>query len=102
MHLIQLVLPLADNFGKPFAPRAFDNLQKELAAAFGGVTAYTRSPAVGLWKEGANQFGNDRVVVFEVLTNHLDNEWWSVFRGDLEIRFEQKEVFICAIPAKRL
>ena len=102
MHLIQIVLPLTDNRGTRFAPSAFDKLQKELAGTFGGVAAYVRAPAIGIWKEGAKGFDKEEVVVFEVLAEHLDKQWWSEYRQALEARFDQKEIFVCAIPAERL
>ena len=52
MHLIQILLPLYDNEGRPFAAPAFDRVRNELGEKFGGVTAFRGAPAEGLWKEG--------------------------------------------------
>jgi hypothetical protein len=52
MYLIQLHLPLHDNDKRAFPAQHFDTVRNTLTERFGGVTAFLRSPAVGLWKEG--------------------------------------------------
>ena len=47
MHLVQILLPVSDSHGKPFADATLRAIQKELADGFGGVTAYNRAPAKG-------------------------------------------------------
>ena len=49
MHLVELLLPLYDNDGRPFGGAALDRVRDELAARFGGVRAFSRSPAEGVW-----------------------------------------------------
>jgi hypothetical protein len=51
MHLIQLLLPRRDNNKQEFPAAYFSKVREELTERFGGVTAFIRSPAVGLWKE---------------------------------------------------
>lgn len=51
MYLIQLLVPLFDNNKQKFPVEYFNAIRDELAERFGGVTAFFRSPAVGLWKE---------------------------------------------------
>jgi hypothetical protein len=69
---------------------------------FGGVTAFVRAPAVGLWKESAEDINRDEVVMFEVLTEHLDTDWWSSYRKQLEDKFRQDEVLIWASNITKL
>jgi hypothetical protein len=52
MHLIQILLPLADNAGHPFPDDVLQAIQTELSERFGGLTAYNRAPARGVWTEG--------------------------------------------------
>jgi len=102
MHLIQLLLPLQDNNKQAF-PRAYFNLVREdLTNRFGGVTAFVRSPAVGLWKESAVEFSGDDVVMFEVLTDDLDKEWWASYRQKLQDKFRQDELLIWASNITKL
>ncbi len=50
MHLVEIFLPLADNDGKRFPQSTFHSVAHALTERFGGVTAYTRAPASGIWK----------------------------------------------------
>ncbi|HSS21256.1 MAG TPA: hypothetical protein VLL54_14375 [Pyrinomonadaceae bacterium] len=102
MYLIQLLLPLHDNNKQPF-PRAYFNLVREdLTTRFGGVTAFVRSPAVGLWQESAVEFSRDDVVMFEVLTDDLDKAWWAGYRQELQKKFKQEELLIWASSITKL
>ena len=49
-HLVQLLLPIHLPDGSAVPPEAFARVRVELTERFGGVTAYSRSPATGLWK----------------------------------------------------
>jgi hypothetical protein len=96
MHLIQLLLPLHDNDGRPFQVSYFTQVRRDLTDRFGGVTAFVRTPAVGLWKENADDINRDEVVLFEVLAEQLDRDWWSRYRKKLQNQFRQDEVLIWA------
>jgi hypothetical protein len=96
MHLIEILLPLADNEGKPFAADLHGQVRDELVEHFGGVTAFTRSPAEGLWKEGGEASGRDDIVIFEVMSDWLDRGWWRGYRTELERRFRQDEIVVRA------
>ncbi|WP_027154418.1 hypothetical protein [Mesorhizobium sp. WSM2561] len=93
MHLVQILLPRADNTGRPFDREDFDRLKEELAASFEGVTAYLQAPAEGLWRDGGRT-GNDDIVVFEVMTKEIDLSDWRSRRSELERRFRQDKVII--------
>ena len=49
MHLIQLLLPLYDNDGMQQPDDLFRRVRTELTERFGGLTAYTRAPALAAW-----------------------------------------------------
>ena len=102
MHLIQLLLPLHDNNGRGFSASYFNEVRKDLTERFGGVTAFVRSPAVGLWKESPEEINRDEVVMFEVLADQLDRDWWSLYRKQLQNRFRQDEVLIWASNITKL
>jgi len=102
MHLIKLLLPLRDNRDQPFDRAAFQMVRDELTETFGGVTAYFRSPAVGLWQEDDATVNRDDVVTFEVLSAELDETWWANYRKQLEERFRQDEVLIFASAVTKL
>jgi len=96
MHLIEILLPLADNEGKPFAADLHRQVRDELVEHFGGVTAFTRNPAEGLWKEGGGDPARDDIIIFEVMADWLDRGWWRGYRSELERRFRQDEIVIRA------
>lgn len=101
MHLIQILLPLADNAGRRFEGAAYGHVRAELSDRFGGITSFTRAPAEGIWKEGG-QVSRDDIVVFEVMTRDLDRPWWERYRVELERRFEQEAIVIRAIHLEML
>ena len=102
MHLIQFLLPLYDNEGQPFKRNLFESVRNELTEAFGGVTAYLRSPAEGAWQAEGGAVNKDDVVIYEVLTPTLDRAWWKEYGEELAQRFRQKEMMIRAIRVERL
>ena len=63
MHVIEILLPLRDNRGQPFGPEPYGKVRRELVERFGGLTAFTRSPAEGLWDEGDGT-ARDEIVIF--------------------------------------
>src|SRR5690606_480824 len=68
----------------------------------GGVTAFTRAPATGLWEDDAGEVQRDEVVLFEVMVEQLDHGWWRAYRTRLEGRFRQDEVLVRATSVERL
>jgi hypothetical protein len=101
MHLVQLLVPLYDNRGKRFPRALHDQLAKELTDRFGGLTAYARAPASGLWKKGGKARRDD-IVVYEVMAPRLDAAWWARYRRMLERRFDQEELVVRSQVTRRL
>jgi hypothetical protein len=102
MYLVQLLLPLFDNKGHAFDAAEYVRLRAELADRFGGVTAYTRAPARGVWKDEAGGTSRDDIVIFEVMTPDLDREWWTGFRKELEAHFRQESLIVRALTSTLL
>ena len=97
MQLIQILLPLYDNAGHPFGEELFGTVRRELTERFGGLTAFTRAPAQGLWKD-EGETKHDEIVVFEVMVEHIDLAWWRDYRKTLEREFRQDTIVIRAQP----
>jgi hypothetical protein len=102
MHLVQLLLPLHDNAGVPFPRARFDEVRRELAERFGGVTAYVRSPASGTWQDDAGTMQRDDSLLFEAMCETLDRDWWRSYRRTLEARFAQDEIMLRALALEKL
>ena len=95
MHLIQILLPLYDNAGNRFGPEPYRVVREELTGRFGGLTAFSRAPAEGVWHEGGKRHQDD-IVVYEVMTESVDESWWRDYRGRLEELFRQDSVIVRA------
>ena len=96
MHLVQILLPVTDNNGEGFPPGHFEAVREVLTAHFGGLTAYTRAPAEGLWRSGSEKTSRDDIVVLEVMAEVIDRDWWSAYKRELEARFRQRELIVRA------
>ena len=62
MKLVQILLPLRDNQGRKFDQPLYAEVHDELISRFGGVTAYTRSPARGLWQSAGSTKRDDVII----------------------------------------
>jgi len=97
MVLIQLLLPRFSGSGvSPEA--AFAATRAELVAAFGGITAYLRSPAQGAWTNPEGKVERDEMVMVEVVAAGFDRAWWRDYQQALADRFSQREILIRALP----
>jgi hypothetical protein len=101
-HLIQILLPLDDNDGKPLPRDRFEKTRAELLERHGGITAHAGAPAEGVWKEGSGAVLLDRIVVLEVLVDSVDHAWWAGYRARLEERFRQKSILVRAVQCETL
>jgi hypothetical protein len=95
MHLIQIFLPTRDNDGVVFEKPIFDEVRTDLANHFGGVTTYMRAPATGIWQEDGRNI-RDELVVFEVMVDRLEREFWRLYRLELQEMFKQESIVMRA------
>ena len=102
MYLVQILLPLFDNDGQKLPQSAYQRVGTELTERFGGLTAFTRAPAEGLWKDESARTTRDEIVVFEVMAEELDRPWWHAYRHALEERFRQEVVVVRAQNVEQL
>jgi hypothetical protein len=90
-HLVQILLPVYDNAGQRFTTDHYDKVRVRLTDTFGGLTAYTRAPADGLWHSG-NTVKRDNIVIVEVMVDALDRTWWKNYCRELKLLFRQDEI----------
>jgi hypothetical protein len=102
MYLVQILLPLHDNREKPFPRSYYRTLRDSLTERFGGLTAYARAPAEGLWDSGDESWEHDDIIIYEVMVAELDRAWWAEFRAAIEKKFEQDELVIRAHSIEKL
>ena len=94
MYLVQILLPLYDNGGHPIQQIEFEQVRDDLTERFGGITTYVRSPAKGLWKENTTTTVHDDIVIYEVMVEEPDREWWRNYRQGLAERFHQDVLIV--------
>jgi hypothetical protein len=97
-----MLLPTSDNQGKPYPNDYWETLKTTLSDKFGGVTAYSRAPAEGIWAPEGRTASKENVFVVEVMTDDLDEDWWSRQRRTLERELDQEEIVIRALPYTKL
>lgn len=102
MYLIHILLPLYDNDLQALPQALFTDVRDELMKQFGGMTAHTRAPVNGLWREDDSHAVHDDLIIYEVMTAELDRAWWAGYRRSLEIRFRQEQILIRAQPVELL
>ena len=101
-YLVQILLPLRMREGSEVPSELFAEVRVELTQRFGGVTAYSRSPATGLWKRTEAEVERDQVIMIEVVVDMFDREWWSQYRDGLAKRFDQDEIHARAVAIERV
>src|SRR5918993_5380913 len=96
MVLIQMLLPTRSPEGAAFADDLMRRTREELMERFGGLTAYTRAPATGVWASPEGHVEVDSVVMIEVLSENFEKAWWRAYADTLKGRFRQESIHIRA------
>jgi hypothetical protein len=69
---------------------------------FGGLTAYARSPAEGVWAPTATMETEDDIFVVEVMVDEFMPLWWRELQHGLEEKLHQQHVVIRAIAIQQI
>jgi len=91
---IEVFIPLYDKEGNRFSDHLYQSVSKQLIKDFGGITAYIRSPAVGIWENSDGIQIKDDHVIYEIMVSEIDHSYWKQFKKKLELQFAQKELII--------
>jgi len=95
VFVVEIFLPLTDNDGRQFSSDLYAKERQTLTERFGGLTIYSRAPAAGLWAQDDSVVRDD-IVIFEVMAEKLDAEWWAQYRAHLQAVFRQDSLLIRA------
>jgi hypothetical protein len=79
----------------------FKEINRSLTEKFGGVTGFSRSPAMGTWINNDHEERDDAIVI-EVMAQTSDRDWWLTFRKRLEITLRQAEIVVRSQAIERL
>jgi hypothetical protein len=96
MWLVQIFVPVVED-----SDQILRDIKEELSSRFGGLTAYSRAPAEGIWREG-NGKEKDDIIIVEVMADECDRDWWHALRCRLERQLAQKEIVVRAQRVERL
>src|SRR4051794_24566541 len=102
MHLVEIFIPTTYPNRSLVTGAAFERLKDELTQKFGGVTAFTRAPADGRWRDDGGAVIADTVVIFEVMVETLDIGWWQRFKHELMEVFKQEDLMLRATHVTRI
>lgn len=102
MFIVEILLPRFDNDRNPFPYSSYDRVRRELTERFGGVTAFVRSPALGVWENRHGVVQTDEILIFEVMVEELDRLWWKAYQMQLRTDFRQEELVLRATESTRL
>ena len=102
MHLVQILLPVYDNDGDAILSDTYHQIRDELVKEFGGLTAFTQSPAEGLWTPADKETRHDEIIVIEVMVTNFDPDWWRAYKKALEARLRQESVVIRCLAMQLL
>ncbi|MBC7388753.1 MAG: hypothetical protein H7329_06060 [Opitutaceae bacterium] len=94
MKLIQIFLPLYNSKGVIFKEALFEKIKAKITEDFGGLTAYQRSPAIGLWKEDDKKTVKDDIIIYEVMAEKFEKIYWKKYKTELENVFSQDVIII--------
>ena len=98
MVLIQMLLPYASGHDDDSYQRTRD----ELVAKFGGVTAYSQSPAEGVWAPAGRPPERDTLVMIEIVAEEFDRAWWRSYADTLARRFNEEVIHVRALNVQVL
>jgi hypothetical protein len=92
MFLVEILLP---------AEHDSQSIRASLTEKFGGLTAFSRSPAEGRWKK-KDEVEKDEIIVLEIMADDIDTEGWKDFRLRLEKFSGEERIVIRYHEIRRL
>jgi len=94
--LIQILLPARGSDEAVADDVSLSRTRDELVREFGGLTAYLRSPASGVWTSPEAGVEEEAMVMVEILADAFDVGWWRSYAETLKRRFSQETMLIRA------
>jgi hypothetical protein len=94
MYLFQILVPVKlQSRNASRSKREITRIERELTKEYGGVTAFSQSPAEGLWRN-SKTVTRDTIVIVEVMCKTKREQWWKQYRRELEHRLNQNTIVI--------
>ena len=94
-YRFELLIPLADNSGRPFPWPKIERVSQALVQRFDGRRSQPLTPYVGLWKHRGVLY-RDGLLLFTVDTPRADDSlaWMIAFKARLKRQFNQLEIYL--------
>ena len=102
LQLVPQLLVNAAELGRKANLEHVARTRRELVDAFGGVTAYQRTPAEGVWTSPQGSRERDDVIMVEVVALRFDRRWWRDYAGQLADLFQQSAIHVRALQVEVL
>ena len=100
--LYQIYLPLTYNDGRPIEKEKFQLTRQELITRFGGLTSTPPGFPLQGWWQSTQSVVMDDIVIWTVLTQADEDQFFLKYKDILKQRFAQEEVFLVKIPGDAL
>jgi hypothetical protein len=94
-YRFEILIPLADNQGKPFPASKIEHVSEKLVERFRGCRCQPLAPFVGSWKHRGHVY-RDNLLLFTVDAPRSDDSmtWMLAFRDRLTTQFSQIEIYL--------
>ncbi len=92
--LIQLFLPTTSENGKAFPGTYFHAVKQKLGKKFDSLSVYLKSPLIGNIKNDEPTLAKDTVLVYEVISDTVETDYWSQYQQFLQKQFKQDYIVI--------
>lgn len=92
--LIQIFLPATSTKSKSYPQDLYDQLLQKLTTKFKGATSYQKSSVTGFWKNDEGKKEKDELIIFEVMSDEFDVDFWERYKEELKKAFKQKDIVI--------
>jgi hypothetical protein len=93
MHLVQLLFLLYSVQAFHSNRKRFAEVRNELVDRFGGITAYTTCSGDWTMARKRADFRDD-LIIYEIIVEKLEEDWWRQYRALVENRFQQKSIVV--------
>lgn len=92
--LIQLFLPTTAENGKAFPGTYFHAVKQKLSKKFDSLSVYLKSPVIEHIKDDGPTLAKDTVLVYEVVSDSVETDYWSQYQQFLQKQFKQDDIVI--------
>lgn len=91
---VELFIPLINQQNNTSIHKKYNQLRIQLLSKFGGLTIYKRTPVEGLWNDENEKTVQDDIMIYEIMIQQVDLNYWKDLKRSLEKSLNQEEIII--------